>query len=78
MSATDHFQLAASQGKANAVEVLLKQGADIHAVNNEDRNALYLAAAKNSLETLKVRELYVHTYMYVFAYVCTCTHLVHG
>ncbi len=35
------------------METLLKEGADIYAVNNEDRNALYLSAARDSLDTVR-------------------------
>ena len=35
------------------MEVLLDEGADIYAVDREDRNALYWAAAKNNLDAVR-------------------------
>ncbi len=48
------FQLAASEGKTDAVEVLLDEGADIFVVDREDRSVLYWTAAKNNDEGVKV------------------------
>ena len=56
-SATTSFTpllLASAEGNAEAVEMLLKNGADIYVQDKDDKSVLYWAAAQNHQNVLKV------------------------
>ena len=46
--------LASAEGNAEAVELLLSHGADIFALDKEDKSALYWAAAQNHITVVEV------------------------
>ena len=46
--------LASAEGNSEAVEMLLKNGADIYVQDKDDKSVLYWAAAQNHQNVLKV------------------------
>ena len=49
--------LAAVEGNSEAVETLLKNGADLFVQDKDDRSVLYWAAAQNHQNVLKVHQI---------------------
>ena len=47
--------MAACEGNADAVRMLLDNNADMYAIDKEDKSALYWAAAQNHVEAAQVR-----------------------
>ena len=50
--------LAAVEGNSEAVEVLLRNGADIYVQDKDDKSVLYWAAAQNHQNVIKVCNSY--------------------